>query len=158
MTAGAGVEETHRAETLKYLVYSSVASRPMDPADLEAILYTARRRNRDAGITGLLLYRNDTFIQFLEGPPAEIDSLMEDISADDRHDRLQVLVVEQTSRRSFGDWKMGFGMPKETRPTGVDGVRDSFDDLTSGSSYDEVRRAAEDFSIWFKVKERAISY
>ena len=48
MTAGAGVGETDRAETLKYLVYSSVASRPMDPADLEAILYTARRRNRAA--------------------------------------------------------------------------------------------------------------
>lgn len=158
MMAGRGEDRADRGETLKYLVYSSVATRPMDPSDLEAILYTARRRNLAAGITGLLLYRNDTFIQFLEGPPAEIDALMADISADDRHSRLQVQVVEQTTERSFGDWRMGFGMPKQTRPTGVDGVRDSFDDLTGGSSYEVVRRAAQDFSIWFKVRERAISY
>lgn len=140
---------------LKYLVYTSAASRKMLPADLESILFTSRKRNMEAGITGALLYRNTTFIQFLEGPPAEIDALMDRIRVDDRHNNVRVLLVEAASERSFADWKMGFGIPQETRATGVDGVRDSFTDLTGGAGYDVVRQAAEDFSIWFKVRERA---
>lgn len=142
---------------LKYVVYTSVPVRKMLPGDLESILFTSRERNRAAGITGVLLFRNNCFIQFLEGPPAAIDELMTRIAADDRHSRVRVLLTEPAAERSFADWKMGFGIPKETRSTGVDGVRDSFNDLTGGSNYDVVRRAAEDFSIWFKVKERSIS-
>ncbi|PAY21948.1 hypothetical protein CEY15_16040 [Dietzia natronolimnaea] len=142
---------------LKYLVYTSTPVRKMTPADLESILFTSRERNRAAGITGVLLFRNNCFIQFLEGPPAEIDRLMTQIAADDRHSRVRVLLTESTSERSFADWKMGFGIPTETRSTGVHGVRDSFNDLTGGGGYDVVRQAAEDFSIWFKVKERSIS-
>ncbi|MFN3338567.1 MAG: BLUF domain-containing protein [Dietzia sp.] len=141
---------------LKYLVYTSVPVRKMLPGDLESILFTSRERNRAAGITGVLLFRNNCFIQFLEGPPAAIDELMTRIASDDRHSRVRVVLTESAAERSFADWKMGFGIPKETRSTGVDGVRDSFTDLTSGSNYDVVRRAAEDFSIWFKVKERSI--
>ena len=128
----------------------------MSPGDLESILHTSRRNNLDADITGLLLYRNTDFIQFLEGPPSEIDALMDRISRDDRHTRVRVLMVEQASERSFPDWKMGFGLPGQTRPTGIDGVRDSFTDLTSGADYDVVRQAAEDFSIWFKVRQRTV--
>jgi len=141
---------------LKYLVYSSVATRTMTPADLESILFTARSRNLESGITGLLLYRGNSFVQFLEGPPSEIDALMDRITRDDRHSRVHVLLVERVTERSFEDWRMGFGVPKDTRPTGVEGVRDSFTDLTGGADYDVVRQAAEDFSIWFKVKQRAL--
>lgn len=141
---------------LTYLVYTSVASRQMLPADLESILFTSRRRNLETGITGALLYRNTTFIQFLEGPRAEIDALMDRIRTDDRHGSVRVLLVEQAAERSFGDWKMGFGIPQDTRTTGVDGVRDSFADLTGAAGYDVVRQAAEDFSIWFKVRNRAL--
>lgn len=141
---------------LTYLVYTSVAARKMLPADLESILFTSRRRNLETGITGALLYRNTTFIQFLEGPPAEIEALMDRIRADDRHSSVRVLLVERASERSFGDWKMGFGIPQDTRTTGIEGVRDSFTDLTDGAGYDVVRQAAEDFSIWFKVKHRAL--
>ncbi|GLB65448.1 hypothetical protein NCCP2495_33300 [Dietzia sp. NCCP-2495] len=156
MTAAAESRRSPQAGALKYLVYSSVATRTMLPADLESILFTARRENLKAGITGLLLYRGTSFVQFLEGPPDEIDALMDRISVDDRHSRLQVLMVERVDQRSFEDWRMGFGIPKHTQPTGIDGVRDSFTDLTRGTDYDLVRQAAQDFSIWFKIKQRAI--
>ncbi|MCD2262705.1 BLUF domain-containing protein [Dietzia aurantiaca] len=153
MTAVVSTDRPSGTGDLKYLVYSSVATRPMSHTDLESILFTARRHNLQAGITGALLYRSNCFIQFLEGPPSEIDSLMESICVDDRHARVRVLVVERAVERSFADWRMGFGAPADTRPTGVEGVRDSFDDLTSSSDDAVVRQAAEDFSIWFKVKE-----
>lgn len=144
-------------DRLKYLVYTSVASRAMLPVDLESILDTARTHNASAGITGLLMYRGDSFIQFLEGPPREIDALMDRISADDRHSRVRVLIVESTTERSFAEWRMGYGAPAETRETGIDGVRDSFADLTGGADHDRARQAADDFSIWFKVKQRSHS-
>ncbi|WP_314037669.1 BLUF domain-containing protein [Dietzia sp. CH92] len=144
-----------RDGALKYLVYTSTASREMRPEDFESILRTARERNRRVGITGVLLFRDDCFIQFLEGPPAEIDALLDDIAGDDRHERLRVLLTETTTERSFADWRMGFGTPRSTRSTGTDGVRDSFIDLTAGEDEGVVRQAAEDFSIWFKVRERS---
>ncbi|WP_010540020.1 BLUF domain-containing protein [Dietzia alimentaria] len=156
MTVDSDHARSGDAGGLKYLVYTSEAARKMLPADLESILFTSRKHNMETGITGALLYRNTTFIQFLEGPPAEIDALMDRIRIDDRHNDVRVLLVEAASERSFGDWKMGFGIPKETQATGVDGVRDSFTDLTGGAGYDVVRQAAEDFSIWFKVRERAL--
>lgn len=129
---------------LKYLVYTSVATREMSPSDLESILHTARTHNERAGITGALLHRDGGFIQFLEGPPAEIDSLMDSIAADDRHSHVRVVLVERITERSFGDWRMGFGIPEKSR----------FADLTDATSYEDVKRAAEDLSIWFTVNER----
>lgn len=156
MTVNNDAASTSQSGELKYLVYTSVATRKMLPDDLESILFTSRRRNLDAGITGLLLYRGNVFIQFLEGPALEVDALMDRISCDDRHSRVRVLVVERVAERSFADWRMGFAIPKDTRPTGIEGLRDSFTDLTGGADYDMVRQAAEDFSVWFKAGQRAV--
>lgn len=141
------------SEPLTYLVYTSTPTRTMLPEDLESILMTARANNLSAGITGLLILRDDCFIQFLEGPPHQIDALMESIAVDDRHHRMRVLLSETTTARSFADWRMGFATPKPPRDTGVEGVRDSFLDLTMSEDYAVVRQAAQDFSIWFAVKE-----
>ena len=140
---------------LKYLVYTSTPTRQMVPEDFESILRTARERNRRAGITGILLFRDNCFIQFLEGPPAEIDALLDDIVADERHHHLRVILAEMTADRSFPDWRMGFGTPGAHEPTGLPDDRDSFRDLATGEDGGTVRRAADDVSTWFKTKERS---
>ena len=140
---------------LKYLVYTSTPTRQMVPEDFESILRTARHRNRRVGITGILLFRDDCFIQFLEGPPAEIDALLDDIVADERHHHLRVILTETTVDRSFPDWRMGFGTPGAHEPAGLHGVRDSFNDLAAGADEGVVRRSAEDCSNWFKAKEHS---
>ena len=140
---------------LKYLVYTSTPTRAMVPEDFESILLTARQRNRRVGITGILLFRDDCFIQFLEGPPSEVDALLDDIIADERHHRVRVLLTETTVDRSFPDWQMGFGTPKAPRSTGLHGVRDSFNDLAVGADDGVVRQAAEDCSIWFTTMEHS---
>lgn len=154
MTAHGGPVRPRDDGELKYLVYTSVATREMSPGDLESILLTARAHNLEAEITGVLLYRDGSFIQFLEGPPAEIDSLMDSIVTDDRHTNVRVVLVERVSERSFGDWRMGFGIPERIRPAATAADRDSFEELTSPSGYEAVRRSAEDLSVWFRVKER----
>ena len=134
---------------LKYLVYTSTPTRPMSPEDFESILLTARERNRRVGITGILLFRDDCFIQFLEGPPAEVDALLDDIVADERHHHLRVILTEMTADRSFPDWQMGFGTPPAPRPSEPHGARDSFTDLAAGPNEGVVRQAAGDLSDWF---------
>lgn len=150
-------DEVGRAhgEPLKYLVYASVETRPMLSEDRDSILATARRRNADCDITGLLLYRDGSFTQFLEGPPAEIDALMTDIIADDRHGQVRILITHPATERSFADWRMGFRIPDAARPPGTDGVRDSLADLTGGTDGAQRRRAAQDVTTWFKDVERA---
>ena len=140
---------------LKYLVYTSTPTRQMVPEDFESILRTARHRNRRVGITGILLFRDDCFIQFLEGPPTEVDALLDDIIADERHHHLRVILTETTVDRSFPDWRMGFGTPGAHEPVGLPDERDSFNDLAAGADGGTVRRAAEDCSNWFKAKEHS---
>ncbi len=47
--------------------YISTATKSMSQEDLEEILKTSRKNNAGSGITGMLLYMNNTFVQILEG-------------------------------------------------------------------------------------------
>ena len=138
---------------LKYLVYTSQAT--IEPTDeyLQNILMSSRRNNADTDITGILLFRGSRFIQFLEGSPERIDALMTVLHDDPRHHNIRVLSEESAEHRRFTDWRMGYRKLGAGRPYGGEGIRDSFSDLTQESDYSILRRAATEFSLWFKVKE-----
>ena len=97
-----------------FLVYVSQARRPMDKAELEAILAPSRAANTRLGITGLLVYRYspDTdsghFIQMLEGERSAVRTLYDKIVRDPRHHTKIVLGEGEMPSRMFGDWSMGF--------------------------------------------------
>ncbi len=90
------------------LVYTSVATEPLEPGDLFALLDTSRRNNGRDGLTGLLLHHADRFIQVLEGPAAAVRSRMAVITADGRHRKVRVLFDEESASRQFPEWSMGF--------------------------------------------------
>ena len=83
-------------------------SRPFgfDDSILSGILMDARRANSRDGITGALICRADIYLQWLEGPEAQVRKAMERIEGDDRHLEVQVHVAERVSERVFGDWAM----------------------------------------------------
>ena len=90
------------------LLYVSFA---VDGFDLErnlAILKTARERNRERGITGVLLSRDALFLQVLEGPESAVRTAFEEIRRDPRHQCVVVLADYRTSGRLFPGWEMGF--------------------------------------------------
>ena len=93
---------------VRELVYQSRASTDMGPDQLEEILTAARRNNRQAGLTGLLLYHEGDFLQVLEGPSNRIDEVFGVIRNDDRHHRVNIVVDRVVPARSFGEWEMGF--------------------------------------------------
>jgi hypothetical protein len=90
------------------LLYVSGASREMSERDLEDILRTSRKNNRDNGITGMLLWADGVFIQILEGEPDRVRRLVSRIQSDPRHCYFMVMHEQTTDERLFSDWSMGF--------------------------------------------------
>ncbi len=88
--------------------YISTATRPMTQEDLEQILRSSRENNARMGITGMLLYGNNTFIQILEGEETAVNKLIASIKKDPRHTDFQVLNKKTVDRREYADWSMGF--------------------------------------------------
>lgn len=98
------------AAPLLELVYLSNAF-PLDfpQSELERILASARRRNAELDVTGVLLYHKGTFLQMLEGPPDAVRHLFGDIIHDDPRHRAVVHCWEQPiAARSFPEWRMGY--------------------------------------------------
>ncbi len=91
------------------LSYISAATAPFSGEQLQSLLAVARARNARLGITGLLLYTDGSFLQFLEGREEDVLSLYETkIGRDRRHNRLLRLFAGQRHSRAFGEWTMGF--------------------------------------------------
>ena len=99
---------TKRELRMRQLIYISEANHPMSSESLLTILKSSRVFNKSVGITGILLYRNNTFIQLLEGDKENIDKLYEKIQKDDRHKNCFVILEQDTEERSFPNWSMGF--------------------------------------------------
>ena len=94
-------------EQVTTLTYWSRATNPMGDDELLALLRVSRRNNASRGLTGLLLYRDQCFLQVLEGPEGNIESVIKTIEADPRHHSVRILRRE-VGPRQFGNWQMGF--------------------------------------------------
>lgn len=88
------------------IVYVSKAARPVTPIDLLHILEGARRRNVEEGITGVLLYADGYFMQYLEGPKAGLRRVYAIIKTHPLHYGLIDLVREPIRAREFTEWSM----------------------------------------------------
>ncbi len=92
---------------LEQILYISTLS-PRETVDLSSILASARRNNRRAGITGLLMFNGKRFLQVLEGPADAVEHTFERIRRDPRHRAQVVLTRKQVQQREFGEWSMAF--------------------------------------------------
>ncbi len=93
---------------LKYISYVSEQSHSISENDIEKLLRKSRRTNSTKGITGILIYFEGVFTQFLEGPEQEIDSLYLKICTDKRHRNLRELFSGSAPDRFYGDWSMAY--------------------------------------------------
>ena len=98
------------------LVYISTARVEPSREELESILVISRRKNRLAGVTGLLVVGGRRFLQALEGPDDAVIATFERIKADSRHFGIVPLSMSQVEERAFGEWAMAF----ETGASGGD--------------------------------------
>ena len=91
------------------LVRLLYCSRAVDasPEAIEAILTESRQHNPVSGITGILCYSGDIFLQAIEGGRMQVSELFGHIMKDPRHRDIAVLHYEEISERRFGGWSMG---------------------------------------------------
>lgn len=74
---------------------------------ISSILAQAARNNPPLGVTGLLCFTADAFIQVLEGTRESVCQLLTSIVVDPRHRRLEILVYEEVDERRYAGWAMG---------------------------------------------------
>ncbi|UPY37234.1 BLUF domain-containing protein [Sediminicoccus sp. KRV36] len=96
---------------LSTVVYRSKAVKPLSDHDLKALLRTAQARNQREAITGVVLYDNSQFFQWLEGPPAGVERVMDSILNDRRHCDLEILTKTIAPERRFDGWDMKLAAP-----------------------------------------------
>ncbi len=113
-------------ENLVHLVYASQASGKISREEVEHIIQTSMRNNKDRNITGMLLYAEGTFFQVLEGDREQLEDLYIIIKADIRHQQIVKIYEEPIDKRYFGDWSMGLASLDHKELSRIPGCRDFF--------------------------------
>jgi hypothetical protein len=90
------------------LIYVSQLSPSCDTAALQHILYESRANNPKQGITGMLCYDPDFFLQWLEGPREAVNILYKNIVVDPRHENAQIICYSDITERVFEQWAMAY--------------------------------------------------
>jgi hypothetical protein len=93
---------------LFHLGYASTETRHLSSSELLELLEVARDTNEKLDLTGLLLHREHSFFQVLEGPEEVVRVLYQRIHRDRRHHRVELLFEGPIDAREFTDWRMGF--------------------------------------------------
>lgn len=88
-------------------LYASRVATPLPASVLDEILVQSHRNNPRRGITGLLCFTSDVFVQVLEGGRDEVCDLYNAIVRDERHSQVRLLTYEEIAERRFGNWTMG---------------------------------------------------
>jgi hypothetical protein len=89
------------------LMYASRAAETVRPETLSAILKQSTGNNPGVGVTGVLCFSGDIFLQVLEGGRLQVSKLYNHIAQDKRHADVVMLSYEEIEERSFSGWAMG---------------------------------------------------
>ena len=96
------------SDRLFHLGYVSTETGDLGSSGMVELLTEARRINTSRDITGLLLHRDRSFYQVLEGEEDVVRQTFDSIEKDERHTAIDVLFEGEVDEREFPDWQMGF--------------------------------------------------
>lgn len=91
---------------LHALVYVSHAAGALDNAYLHSIQVDAAVLNRVAGITGVLLFDGQRFLQYMEGSETAVAAAFLRVQRSRRHSGIRILMQAEVAQRCFGKWSM----------------------------------------------------
>ncbi|MDO8941351.1 MAG: BLUF domain-containing protein [Methylicorpusculum sp.] len=89
------------------LLYFSNAMPGLSDDQVRNILQSSRKNNPVIGVTGVLIYGGDMFMQVLEGPEQAVLRLYVKLLDDRRHSNSQIVQMSYAKERMFQNWSMG---------------------------------------------------
>lgn len=96
-----------RPMLIRVLYISSVAP-GLTGSDIDRLVASSRRRNRQLDLTGALVVCAVRFAQVLEGRDEAVDAMTRRIAADPRHTNMQLVDRAAVGRRLCDGWDMAF--------------------------------------------------
>jgi hypothetical protein len=95
------------AQILDTFVYCSRAAAGVDDAEVDRIIEWSQRSNVERQITGVLVFGSGVFFQWIEGPPAEVATLIKCLHGDARHyDIVPLDRSVERRERLYPNWEM----------------------------------------------------
>ncbi|MGJ8619353.1 MAG: BLUF domain-containing protein [Methylophilaceae bacterium] len=91
-----------------YFIYQSTAADHLSANEIDSILASAKAFNKKSNITGVLLYDESNFLQFIEGPKSAVSEAYQRIKSASQHHAIFELANEPSQKKYFKDWDMGF--------------------------------------------------
>ncbi|MDN0075242.1 BLUF domain-containing protein [Crenobacter sp. SG2303] len=88
------------------LIYASRACKPIGHELIEEIIAASSRHNLANGITGMLGFSGDVFVQVLEGGREQVNRLFATLQHDPRHTGLTLLQYQEIDSRHYANWTM----------------------------------------------------
>ena len=114
---------------LHQIIYTSHSLVQMNGEDLVKLLEKSRHDNVAAGITGLLLHADGSFMQTIEGAFDAVQALFARIEQDPRHGGIILICNEPIKQRSYADWSMAFVEITEEQAINIPGFRSDQKDV-----------------------------
>ncbi len=106
-------QNSNDAHILISMTYASRAHPDVSAKVFNEILQQAQNNNAANGITGMLIFNKDYFLQTIEGPRAQINRLLYGLISDQRHYDLQLLETREIKHRGWAKWSMNYASPTE---------------------------------------------
>ena len=93
---------------LKTICYISDSRINKSITDFNNLIEKAKINNAKNNITGILVYRNNNFLQVFEGSPETVDTIFDKIRMDQRHQNIFKIIDTSIDQRIFEDYNFGF--------------------------------------------------
>ena len=102
-------------EALSCFLYRSYIAPDQDISCVADIVKTSRRFNKEQHITGILVFDGERFCQYIEGPRAPLQALIQRLEKDPRH--VQFTPKHEAllqGARMFASWSMAYVLVDDT--------------------------------------------
>lgn len=130
-----------------YLIYTSRTRWDWTQKELLGLLSQSWTNNKKNGISGMLVYIQNRFIQLIEGEKEHVKATIQKIKQDPRHNDLTILLEGQSESRLFKNWSMGFKHLNEGEFNSLSG----FSDPTEFFTDDNINNHSHPALIFLKL-------
>jgi hypothetical protein len=134
------------------MLYLSTATEPFPASEVTALVQKAQETNARLGITGLLLFKSQQFMQLLEGDDDQVADLYARITADPRHRDVKLLLNTPTMTRHFPEWAMAYRPINGDPPRETIGYADFLDPARGTETTWRSPSRAQWLLDWFRLR------